>query len=761
MTTIVTKNGSGAPLASDLVQGELAVDLTNKRLYTENASGTVIEIGTSPSTIDINAGTIDGTVIGGSSAAAGTFTTFTSTGIDDNATSTAITIDASENVLVGGTSQSGTANKVMVKSADKFGLSIIDTTAQATGVGGALNLGGNYRTSGDAQAFTRIAALKDNSTDSNFAYSMGFYTTPNGGTFTERMRIDSSGNVGIGTSSNIAGINLEIKKAGAYLGLNSTTAGYSLVRGYDNGTERWSIGQIGFGGADGMAFYTGSSNTERMRIDSSGNVGIGETAPSRALDIKSASPLNINTTSNNHIHFQVNDVTTGQYASTSSLPHQLCDSTGSFPRLVVDSSGDVGIGVAPVAGYGRKLQVHSAAGGGASVHITDSTTGSTASDGLELITFNSAAYLWNREASFMSFGTSATERMRIDSDGRLLLGTTSSVSVTGGERQFQISGTNGVTSSAVIRRSQNSSGAPSLSFAKDRGSVSTVVASGDALGAIYFAGSDGTDLTNDSAAIISYADGTPSSNNMPGVLVFSTNGGSTSSTERMRIDSSGNVGIGTTPNQQGSTKTLHIQNANGATLKLEDGTDEFDIQNVGGTGFLVTRSANPIAFYTDSSERMRIDSSGNLLVGTTSFSAGTVGFRISADGRLTESSTGATTSKVHRAFYNPNGQVGSITTNGTATAYNISSDQRLKENIVDAPAGNIDAIRVRSFDWKADGSHQTYGMVAQELVDVAPEAVTQGETEDDMWAVDYSKLVPMMIKEIQDLKAEVAALKGA
>ena len=75
--------------------------------------------------------------------------------------------------------------------------------------------------------------------------------------------------------------------------------------------------------------------------------------------------------------------------------------------------------------------------------------------------------------------------------------------------------------------------------------------------------------------------------------------------------------------------------------------------------------------------------------------------------------------------------------------------------------GNIDAIRVRSFDWKADGSHQTYGVVAQELVDVAPEAVTQGETEDDMWAVDYSKLVPMMIKEIQDLKAEVAALKGA
>jgi hypothetical protein len=52
-------------------------------------------------------------------------------------------------------------------------------------------------------------------------------------------------------------------------------------------------------------------------------------------------------------------------------------------------------------------------------------------------------------------------------------------------------------------------------------------------------------------------------------------------------------------------------------------------------------------------------------------------------------------------------------------------------------------------------------MVAQELEAVAPYAVTKGETEDDMWSVDYSKLVPMLIKEIQDLKAEVAALKGA
>ncbi len=78
-TTIKLKNGSGAPLASDLVQGEPAFDLTNKRLYTEDSGGSVIEIGTSPSTIDINAGTVDNAVIGGSTPAEATFTNATAT----------------------------------------------------------------------------------------------------------------------------------------------------------------------------------------------------------------------------------------------------------------------------------------------------------------------------------------------------------------------------------------------------------------------------------------------------------------------------------------------------------------------------------------------------------------------------------------------------------------------------------------------------------------------------------------------------------
>lgn len=251
-------------------------------------------------------------------------------------------------------------------------------------------------------------------------------------------------------------------------------------------------------------------------------------------------------------------------------------------------------------------------------------------------------------------------------------------------------------------------------------------------------------------------------------LVFNTSGGN----ERMRIDSSGNVGIGeTTPNAKlevngGSadytssatgTGLFHVSGGATSEYSMYVGVADQGVQighNGGGSRFL--------SFETNETERMRIDSSGNLLVGTTSSVANVGGLSVDATGSFHCASFQSGGNGYGIVLRNSGGtNVGSIAMAASATTFNTSSDQRLKENIVDAPAGNIDAIRVRSFDWKADGSHQTYGMVAQELVEVAPEAVTQGQTEDDMWGVDYSKLVPMMIKEIQDLKAEVAALKGA
>lgn len=105
---------------------------------------------------------------------------------------------------------------------------------------------------------------------------------------------------------------------------------------------------------------------------------------------------------------------------------------------------------------------------------------------------------------------------------------------------------------------------------------------------------------------------------------------------------------------------------------------------------------------------------------------------------------------------------------GNAVRYNTTSDRRLKSAIADAGSASsiIDAIKVRQYDWKEPGhAHVRYGFVAQELNEVAPEAVSagdsSGETITKTWGVDSSKLVPLMMKELQDLRKRVADLEAA
>jgi hypothetical protein len=180
----------------------------------------------------------------------------------------------------------------------------------------------------------------------------------------------------------------------------------------------------------------------------------------------------------------------------------------------------------------------------------------------------------------------------------------------------------------------------------------------------------------------------------------------------------------------------------------------------------------------DTNERLRITSSGDFLVGTTVNYPGVSGLGGNIQGMMSEGggsfflsrvdsnpvlyiNRGGTDGDSVRFAKDAGSTVGSISVTATTTAYNTSSDERLKENITDAnDAGDkIDAIKVRQYDWKANGSHQDYGMVAQELLEVAPEAVAAPEDPEEMMGVDYSKLVPMLIKEIQSLRARVADLE--
>ena len=165
---------------------------------------------------------------------------------------------------------------------------------------------------------------------------------------------------------------------------------------------------------------------------------------------------------------------------------------------------------------------------------------------------------------------------------------------------------------------------------------------------------------------------------------------------------------------------------------------------------------------------MRIDSSGAVLMGKTATDDSTTGFAYRSAGYISVARNGGAPCYFNRTgtdgavveIANDGTTVGSISVSGSVTAYNVTSDQRLKTNIVDAPLGNIDDVKVRSFDWKSDGSHVQYGFIAQELVEIAPYAVHQPQDPEKMMAVDYSKLVPMMIKEIQNLKQRIKTLEN-
>jgi len=245
-----------------------------------------------------------------------------------------------------------------------------------------------------------------------------------------------------------------------------------------------------------------------------------------------------------------------------------------------------------------------------------------------------------------------------------------------------------------------------------------------------------------------------------------TAGNAITFTQAMTLDASGNLGIATTsPAEKFTLGSGNAQITGGQLTVGVTSTSGLQFINNGTFG---TLDSIPLMFRTASTERARIDTSGNLLVGTTSASLGpTSGFNVIIGGGVTGTSighiTGSSSGSYYELFAYNGSAIGSITQSGTtAVLYNLTSDQRLKENIQDAESSSnlIDSIQVRKFDWKTDQTHQRYGFIAQELVTVYPEAVHQPQDTEEMMAVDYSKLVPMLVKEIQSLRQRVAQLES-
>jgi len=226
-------------------------------------------------------------------------------------------------------------------------------------------------------------------------------------------------------------------------------------------------------------------------------------------------------------------------------------------------------------------------------------------------------------------------------------------------------------------------------------------------------------------------------------------------------DASGNVGIGT------SSPTIKLVtigemgtqfSTNDSILKFGNNGTVASISATYGT----TGSYVPIQFLTSDTERMRIDSSGNLLVGTTTVRAKISNdFNGSTNNGIALNDTASAASTAYAAFYVNGSAIGSIVRVGSTSAvvYNTTSDQRLKSNIVDAnPVLNkLMDVKVRQFDWTDGDLHQDAGFIAQELAPVLSGIVTEGKTEEDMWQLDYSRLTPYLVKAIQELKVTVDA----
>ena len=233
--------------------------------------------------------------------------------------------------------------------------------------------------------------------------------------------------------------------------------------------------------------------------------------------------------------------------------------------------------------------------------------------------------------------------------------------------------------------------------------------------------------------------------------------------EQMRLTSTG-LGIGTSSPTQ---KLTLVNNAASTFLNTTDNT----VNTIYGTstglsaGLLGTLTNHPLVFYANNNERARIDSSGNLLVGKTAndtTSPGTAVAKFSANvGGIRNVKTATGTYESLQNYHNGT-YVGGITYSDTATALATSSDARLKKNIVAAESAKnlIDSISVKAFDWKVNDEHQRYGFIAQELLTVFPESVIKGSDEQETLAVDNARFIPVLVKAIQELKAEVDSLKA-
>jgi hypothetical protein len=549
-------------------------------------------------------------------------------------------------------------------------------------------------------------------------------------------------------------------------------AGGSIYAQFADGTTTWRLGtgiqsagqfnlydvtnaQTALTFSPGASGYTAflQNNSEQMRLTSTG-LGIGTSSPGAKLHVESASAESV------RIGYSSTKTARLGVTSAGNLQVYAFDSTAvSYKNILLAVDGSTSAGLVGVGTSSPVYKLVVSNGGASGIEFGPAFSGT--SNLIQSYNRSGSAYVDTfYDASNHAFNISGTEGMRLTSTG-LGIGTSSpgyKLDVLGLSNFSKTKSGTGVESYDLINLRLN-----------------------------------GTNAIGDSSNIVWYSSGIKTAgisgicgadNIAYGSIAFSVRRFTTDTyDEAMRIDNRGNLGLGVTPSAWGSGWNSYANKLygdyysnNGGFVGLSanayyDGTNWIYKNTTNANRFESTldsfrwytapsgTAGNAITF----TQAMTLDTSGNLLVGTTSQILSTKISLQTGGGRgygFNDTSSGAGTKAM--VFGSGGTEVGSISLTSVLTSYNTTSDQRLKENIVDAPefGSVIDSIKVRSYDWKTEGSHQRAGFVAQELVTVAPEAVHQPADPEEMMAVDYSKLVPMLVKEIQSLRKRLAALES-